>query len=129
MTRERLRHARSCYDHFAGRLGVAVTQALVERGAIRPSGAAYALTSEGARFFSELRIDLDEARAKRRTFARACTDWTERTPHLAGSLGASLRERFIASGWVERNDADRSLRVTAAGRLELERRFGIRLER
>ncbi len=125
---ERLRHARSCYDHLAGRLGVAVTRSLVERGAIRPSGEAFVLTPASARVFGALAIDLDRAAARRRAFARACTDWTERVPHLAGSLGASVRERFLAAGWVERNDADRSLRVTAAGRRELERRFGVRLE-
>ena len=126
---ERLRHARSCYDHLAGRLGVAVTRSLVARNALRPSGETYALTAHSGPFFAALGVDLARASAQRRAFARACTDSTERTPHLAGSLGASVRERFLTAGWIERNDADRSLRVTAAGRLELDRRFGIRLER
>ncbi len=124
----RLREARSCYDHLAGRLGVALAHSLAERGALRLDGTTYALTDQSASFFAALGIDLEEAAAKRRAFARACTDWTERKPHLAGSLGASLRERFLAAGWVERNGADRSLRITPAGRRELARRFGIRLE-
>jgi DNA-binding transcriptional ArsR family regulator len=116
---QRLREARSCYDHLAGRLGVGVTDGLVARGAV---------TRAGERFFAALAVDVTEARAKRRSFARACTDWTERRPHLGGSLGAGLRGRFIAAGWVQRNAHDRSLRITDAGRTELARRFGIRLE-
>ncbi|HEY6234006.1 MAG TPA: helix-turn-helix transcriptional regulator [Candidatus Elarobacter sp.] len=126
---QRLREARSCYDHLAGRLGVAVTDGLVARGAIRLAGNEYAITRGGKRFFAELEVDVPEARAKRRSFARACTDWTERRPHLGGSLGAGLRDRFLAAGWVQRNAHDRSLRVTDSGRTELARRFGVRLER
>ncbi|HEV2738761.1 MAG TPA: helix-turn-helix domain-containing protein [Candidatus Elarobacter sp.] len=125
----RLREARSCYDHLAGRLGVAVTGGLVARGAIRLAGNEYAVTRGGERLFAALDVDVPGARAKRRSFARACTDWTERRPHLGGSLGAGLRDRFLAAGWVQRNARDRSLRITDAGRAELARCFGVHLER
>lgn len=124
-----LREARSCYDHLAGRLGVAVTGGLVARGAIRLANGAYTVTRAGQRMFADLDVDVMQARAKRRSFARACKDWTERRPHVAGSLGAAIRDSFIAAGWVECNAHDRSLLVTDAGRRELARRFGIRLER
>jgi len=126
-TMQRLREARSCYDHLAGRLGVAVTDHFVERGTITMSDRAFALTARGERFFRTLGIDVDRARADRRSFARACVDWSERRPHLAGSLGASLLERFLSAGWVARNAQDRALRITPEGRIELERRFRIRL--
>ena len=125
---QRLREARSCYDHLAGRLGVGVTAGLVARGAIRLVDGEFAVTRSGERFFAALDVDVTEARASRRSFARACTDWTERRPHLGGSLGAGLRDRFLAAGWVQRNAQDRSLRITDAGRTELARRFGMRLE-
>jgi hypothetical protein len=71
--------------------------------------------------------DIAAARERRRNFARVCIDWTERRPHLAGSLGASVLNRFLASGWMTRHKQDRSLSLTSQGRTELERRFQIRL--
>jgi len=126
-TMQRLREARSCYDHLAGRLGVAVTDHFVEQGTITLSGRAFAVTSRGDRFFRTLGIDVDRAREHRRSFARACIDWSEHRPHLAGSLGASVLERFLSDGWVARNAQDRALRITPEGRAEFERRFRIRL--
>jgi DNA-binding transcriptional ArsR family regulator len=123
-TFERLRAARSCYDHLAGRLGVAVTERLVDREAITRSGRDFALTSHGHEVFADLGIDVDEVRGERRRFARACMDWTERRPHLAGSLGASVLHLFVRKRWVTRNATDRALRVTPEGAREL-RRLGI----
>jgi DNA-binding transcriptional ArsR family regulator len=125
-TLERMRLARSCYDHLAGRLGVGITDRLIERGAIARRGADFALAARGESAFAELGIDLDEAQAQRRTFARACTDWTERRPHLAGSLGAAVLEVFLRNRWVARNSQNRALRITPEGVRELDRRFGLR---
>lgn len=127
-TIRRLREARSCYDHLAGRLGVAVTEAFVECGAIRNSGDGFRLSRDGETLFLAQHIDVDSARRSRRSFARACMDWTERRPHLAGSLGAAVRDRFLAAGWIVENPRDRALHVTPEGRSELRRRFRIRLE-
>ena len=123
---QHLREARSCYDHLAGKLGVALTQHFLASKAIRLLEGDFVVTRRGEEQFSALGIDIAEARAKRRGFARACMDWTERRPHLAGSLGAAVRERFLAAGWVERNPHDRALRVTAKCTAELAR-LGIRL--
>jgi DNA-binding transcriptional ArsR family regulator len=124
---ERLRAARSCYDHLAGRLGVAVTDALLARDALARTGSAYEVTQRGKKLFGRLGIDLTEARQVRRNFARPCLDWTERRPHLAGSLGAALMQHFLSAGWVARSPRDRALRVTPKGCAELERHFRIRL--
>ncbi len=122
----RLRQARSCYDHLAGRLGVALTDHFIEHGTIQLSERAFEITQRGETFFRGFGIDVNRARATRRSFARACIDWTERRPHLAGSLGASVLQRFLTAGWLARNAKDRALRVTPIGRNEFERRFRIR---
>ena len=110
-----LKTARTCYDHLAGRLGVALTGALVEREVLVPLDGSYDVTRAGEGTLVALGVDVAAARAGRRPFARACLDWTERRPHLAGALGAALAETFLTRGWVERRPRDRGLRVTAAG--------------
>lgn len=110
-----LRAARSCYDHLAGQLGVSVTEALVARDVLVPEAQTYRLTPRGVDFFASLDVDLEPLRAARRHFARQCLDWSERRPHLAGSLGCALRSAFLQRGWVVRKPAGRVLRVTPAG--------------
>jgi DNA-binding transcriptional ArsR family regulator len=126
-TMARMRVARSCYDHLAGRLGVGVTERLVESGALKPQGDAFEVPRRGEALLGELGVDVASARDERRAFARACTDWTERRPHLAGGLGAALLALFVERAWVKRNAADRALLVTAAGTRALLERFGIEL--
>lgn len=110
-----LRVARSCYDHLAGQLGVAVTAALLGRGALRARGGAYVLTSSGARALRRLGVDVEAARGTRRAFARPCLDWSERRHHLAGALGAAVLDRLLATGWLRRRRSTRALEVTARG--------------
>lgn len=122
-----LRFARTCYDHLAGFVGVAVTDALVERGALRLDGRAYVVTASGVARFAELGIDVQGLRSGRRTLARACLDWSERRYHLAGALGASLCGRLIALEWLERQPGSRALRVSNAGRRAFQQCFGVRV--
>ena len=124
-----IRRARLCYDHFAGKLGVAMTSAMVERGWLVPEDRDFRLTESGEAFFAGLEIDLDAARSKRRMFARQCLDWSERRPHLAGSLGAALAERAFDEGWVKRTRQPREVAITSHGKTELERHFGFSLPR
>lgn len=120
-----LRVARSCYDHLAGRLGVAVTEALVRAGALRVRGRAYELTPRGERSLARLGVAVEPARRARRPLARPCLDWSERRPHLAGALGAALLARFLQSGWLERRSAGRSLAVTERGWRGLQSALGV----
>lgn len=120
-TLERLREARSCYDHLAGRLGVAVTQALCKQRQLTLRGEEFVLTRSGDAFLRELGVDVDAARDSKRAFARSCLDWTERTPHLAGALGTAVLETFLSNGWVKRAHQDRSLQVTERGKSQLKR--------
>jgi DNA-binding transcriptional ArsR family regulator len=125
---QRLRKARSCYDHLAGRLGVAVAEALAERRIISANSDAFTVTRNGERFFSDLGLNMDAARASRRNFARACMDWTERRHHVAGALGAALLDAFIEHEWVLRNPRDRSLEITRKGNDYLESTLGVRIK-
>lgn len=123
---ERLRAARTCYDHLAGRLGVAVTDALVARGALRSDGSGFDVTRRGERFFRDLDVDVPALRRGRRVLGRACTDWTERRAHLAGSLGKALLDRFVANTWITHPNGDRSVHLTERGRRALERLLGLK---
>ncbi|PYQ55101.1 MAG: transcriptional regulator [Acidobacteria bacterium] len=120
-----VRAARTCYDHLAGRLGVGLTAALVDRGALRPAGVELEVTPEGVRFFEDFGIDVEAARARRRGFAPACLDWSERLPHLAGSLGAALLARLFDLGWLERTPGSRAVQITLDGRRGFSQTFGV----
>jgi DNA-binding transcriptional ArsR family regulator len=109
------RAARTCYDHLAGVLGVAVCDALLAASAIVPDGErAYALGPGADAAFGALGIDLPVR--GRRAYARPCLDWTERRPHLAGALGSAIADTLLARGWVTRVRGTRALRVTDSGR-------------
>jgi DNA-binding transcriptional ArsR family regulator len=125
----RLREARTCYDHLAGRLGVALADALEREGLVAADGPErYRLTPSGAARFAELGVELAGVRAGRRGLARPCLDWTERRRHLAGPLAARLLERLFALGWLERGRESRAAVLTAAGREGLRRTFGVEVE-
>lgn len=121
-----LRIARSCYDHLAGRLGVGITDSLLARQILVPSGShEFSVTTKGHRFLSALGLDVVQAQSKRRRFARQCIDWTEHRPHLAGSLGAALRDRLLENGWVTHTQASRALRITPLGHAALDEHFSL----
>jgi DNA-binding transcriptional ArsR family regulator len=129
-TPEHLVHARTCYDHIAGSLGVALHDALVARQWIARHGsrsAGYSLTEVGERHLSEEGVDVEKVRALRRRFAFACLDWSERRPHLGGALGAAICSMMVERKWVKPERDSRALSITAIGKRELPRRFGIRL--
>ncbi|MET9605882.1 helix-turn-helix domain-containing protein [Streptomyces sp. NPDC006512] len=105
--------ARTCYDHVAGRLGMAVTDAMERRGLLRTEGA-FELTEAGRQWCAEAGVSL--AHEGRRRQASACLDWTERRRHLGGVVGARLRARALEREWLVRPaDGGRALEVTAAG--------------
>ena len=100
---------------------------MVDRGWLVPEDRDFRLTASGEDFFAGLGIDLDAARAKRRMFARQCLDWSERRPHLAGSLGAALTARAFDEGWVKRTRRPREVAITRHGEAALQRHFGFSL--
>ncbi|MEV5432204.1 winged helix-turn-helix domain-containing protein [Streptomyces sp. NPDC052701] len=113
---------RTCYDHLAGRLGVAVTDGLTARGLLRQD-TGFALTDAGLAWFAATGIGL--GRRGRRPLARACLDWTERRPHLAGAAGAALCRHALDAGWCVRIGSGRAVKVTAAGERALGTLLGV----
>lgn len=120
-----MRHARSCYSHLAGSLGVALTEALIDKGCLIADETAFAVTDDGIAFFEQLGVDLAVQRRKRRALARPCLDWSERRPHLGGALGDALLSRLVELGWLARQDQGRAVTVLPAGRDGLPRIFGV----
>jgi DNA-binding transcriptional ArsR family regulator len=109
---EAQRFARTCYDHLAGRVGVAIADALVTSGSIL-------LTDDGG--------EVTPPSRSRRIFCRPCLDWSERRYHVAGHVGAEICRRCLELGWLTRQRDTRALRLTAAGRAGLSNTFGVAL--
>jgi DNA-binding transcriptional ArsR family regulator len=123
------RFARSCYDHLAGRLAVALAWSMVTGGDLAVSEGEFTVTDKGRSTLGDLGIDVGALqRASRRRLSRACLDWSEQRPHLGGALGAALFERLCALGWLARQPGTRAVSVTGRGRQEFRRRFGIDAE-
>lgn len=116
-----LRQARTCYDHLAGELAVALFERMSHANWIVVAGTAVDLTESGTQGMAQLGVDLDVARRKRRQFACTCPDWSERKPHLGGALGAALLESLMARKWIEHTSTSRALRVTPRGQREILR--------
>ncbi|CAM3819222.1 winged helix-turn-helix domain-containing protein [Aeromicrobium ponti] len=124
---ENLRFARTCYDHLAGKLGVKLMDALVDKGYIIEESNEILITKEGEIFLELFDIPLDIVRKKRRSFVHKCLDWSERRHHLAGALGHELFERFFELQWIERMEKTRAIRITSAGRKGLNELLSITL--
>lgn len=123
-----MRFARTCYDHLAGRLGVALTDALVERGHVVLGEDAGELTATGVKTLGNLGIDVaDLQHNHKRVFCRPCLDWSERRPHLAGTIGAALSAHCFEQHWIEHIRDSRAVRITPAGQTGLRQAFGIDL--
>jgi DNA-binding transcriptional ArsR family regulator len=119
-----LKEARTCYSHLAGRLGVALADALVAERWLEDDDRAYRVTPLGARSLHALGIEASGRRAQ--VAARRCLDWTERRHHVAGPVGAALAELALGRGWVRRMRGTRAVLVTPAGRAQLQRIFNVR---
>jgi hypothetical protein len=131
-TPPRLRAARTCYDHVAGTLGVALHDRFVALRWLSPRAAGdvtYDLTPAGIAGFAALGVDVEAARALRRRLAFACLDWSERTPHLGGAVGAALLHLALERAWVSRDLDSRTLTLTSRGRRDLRVRVGLRQAR
>jgi DNA-binding transcriptional ArsR family regulator len=126
-TLEPLRHARMCYDHVAGRLGVSIVEALLSRRLLRWREESLELPPPGRRWFERLGVDVGALERGRRPLLRGCLDWTERREHLGGALGAALATELLERDWVRRERGTRALLVTRDGRSGLTRTLGLRL--
>ncbi len=121
-----LRFARTCYDHLAGVLAIALRDEFLRKGLLCHAKAAFTVTPAGRQLLCTLDIDSDALSRLRRSFARECLDWTERQHHLGGSLGATLLCRFVERKWLALLGTSRAVRITHAGEKAFEELFGIR---
>ncbi|MFM9973484.1 MAG: ArsR/SmtB family transcription factor [Beijerinckiaceae bacterium] len=134
---EAMRLARTCYDHIAGRLGVAMADAMERHGYIDVDDDAASISPEGERFLITLNMGFDSSAAKlpmpglpeKRILplCKLCLDWSERRPHLAGKLGAALCSHFLDTGWIRRRSASRALDITPTGQHAFRSLLGIEL--
>jgi DNA-binding transcriptional ArsR family regulator len=123
-----MRFARTCYDHLAGQLGVAIADALSARRFVILGEDGGALTPAGARFLTAFGIEVQSNNAGRRIFCRACLDWSERRYHIAGFVGAEIWKRTQDLGWVTQQHGERAVQVTPAGRRGLCDTIGVKLD-
>jgi DNA-binding transcriptional ArsR family regulator len=129
-TPTRLRSARTCYDHIAGKVAVDLHDRLKDLGWLAndpTDSSTYDVTSTGERALADLGIDMGATRAQRRRFAYACVDWSERRPHLGGALGAALLKLALRKKWITQDLDSRAVHLTRSGARELQRYLGIQL--
>lgn len=125
----KLQFARSCYDHLAGQLGVAVAQGLQTRGfIIAEADKRFDVSASGRDWFLGIGLDIESLRPTRRGLARQCLDWTERAHHLAGPLGVALMEHLCEVGWLRRSRESRAVFLTPKGRSEFKRELNVDTE-
>lgn len=123
---QKLRFARCCYDHLAGRVGIAVTHGLLEKGfLITAERKRFELTPAGAEWFGSMGMNTASIRPMRDGLARQCLDWTERQHHLAGPLGVHFTNLLFAGGCIRRSPSSRAVDVTPKGWKVLKEHLGI----
>jgi DNA-binding transcriptional ArsR family regulator len=123
-----LRRARTCYDHLAGTLGVALFDAVLAREWLRGDGSELVVGPHGLEGFADLGVDVAVVGCQRRRFARPCLDWTERRPHLAGALGAAVACSLFEQRWIEPQARRRAIRVTPIGANRLRKLLGVTVD-
>lgn len=122
-----IRYARTCYDHLAGNLGVKIAAALLENGFIQEGKEDFVVTDKGESFFSELQINLELVKKKRRSYSHKCLDWSERRHHIGGALGNAILEQLLELSWIERIPNTRAIKIPSFGKEEIERTFMVEL--
>jgi DNA-binding transcriptional ArsR family regulator len=120
-----LRHARVCYSHLAGHMGIRLYDSLTASGHIHMVGEELQLTDGGIKFAQEFGIDIDALRAKPVPLCRQCLDWSERRSHLAGSLGRAFLSRFEALDWAKRDQKTRIVKFSTQGEAHFEALLGV----
>lgn len=120
-----LREARTCYDHLAGKLGVDLTESMLNAGYLDKEEREFVVTPKGEQFFTDFGLDLCILKRKRRSFSHACLDWSERHHHLAGSLGHGLMTHFFELGWIIQVPSIRAVKVTDKGKVGFKQAFNI----
>ena len=110
-----MRHARSCYDHLAGRLAVNLFGDWLASGLLAWRKGAVHLTRKGRQFLNGRGVALDALERQKRPLCRSCMDWSERRHHLAGLLGAEILALAVTKGWAVREPSLRTVSFSRRG--------------
>ena len=124
---EAMARARTCYDHLAGKLGVALAESLASQGLVVMNDEGAVLTGAGRSFLQQLGIVLEPRPGSRRALCRTCLDWSERRWHIGGTVGAAIAKRCFELDWTKRQASSRAITITAAGEKAFEELFGVKL--
>lgn len=122
-----IRYARTCYDHLAGKAGVAITNGLLEKKILVPQKNNYTVSVSGVKWFGEIGININAVHQLKRKFAYPCLDWSERKHHLGGALGAVFLDTLTTKGWIRKIKQSREIIITGPGKSELNKRLGIEI--
>jgi DNA-binding transcriptional ArsR family regulator len=120
-----IKNCRTCYDHLAGKVGVALTDSLLQQKILVDTNNVFALSRKGEKWFASFDIDIDALQQQRRSFLRPCLDWSERRYHIAGSLAAALLDNMIGADWFRTIKNSRALVITGKGQKKLYEHFKI----
>ncbi|MFB9077248.1 ArsR/SmtB family transcription factor [Flavobacterium procerum] len=120
-----IKFCRTCYDHLAGKIGVALTDSLLEQKIILDKDNTFEVSLEGEKWFSDFGINLEEAQKRKRIFLKPCLDWSERRNHIAGSVGTLLFNKMLQEDWIRKTENSRVIIVTGKGEKELFEYFKI----
>lgn len=121
------RYCRSCYDHLAGKAGVAITDKILELQYLAEKDHKYEVTTNGHIFFNDFGIDTEMLSKYKRTMARPCLDWSERRFHLAGSIGAAMFDKMVNEHWIRKVQNSRTFIITSIGKNNMYDRLGLEL--
>jgi DNA-binding transcriptional ArsR family regulator len=121
----RIKYCRTCYDHLAGKVGVAITDKLLSKKIIEVKNEDFVISKSGVKWFDNLEISITELQEKKRVLARKCLDWSERRPHISGAVGAALANRLFDLKWLQRTKSSRIVSITPFGQKEIYELLGL----
>ncbi|KQB41639.1 ArsR/SmtB family transcription factor [Flavobacterium aquidurense] len=120
-----IKYCRTCYDHLAGKIGVALADSLLEQKIIIEKSNTFEISTEGEKWFSDFGINIEDAKKQKRIFLKPCLDWSERRYHIAGSIGTFLLNKMLEQDWIRRTANSRAIIITGKGEKELLKNFNV----
>lgn len=120
-----VKYCRTCYDHLAGKIGVALADSLLEQKIIIENNNAFEISAKGEKWFSDFGINIEDALKQKRIFLKPCLDWSERRNHVAGSIGTFLLNKMLNEDWIRRTANSRAIVITGKGEKEFLKYFKI----
>jgi DNA-binding transcriptional ArsR family regulator len=120
-----IKYCRTCYDHLAGKIGVALADSLLEQKIIIENKGIFEIAPEGKKWFLDFGINVEDAQKQKRIFLKRCLDWSERRNHIAGAVGAMLLDKMLTNDWIRKTKDSRAITITGKGERELFKYFKI----